>query len=159
MTVAMTNYILENSKIAISRKRSKNNHKNQQLLVMGLLQHQKFTNSSFLKISLLSSCQKTLLQSCRRFSRNNINFWNHVGIYYTEARLKSGFRVTRGTFTYILDVLPPYLQRETLSEKPMSPDERLVIFLYRMGSDDYIHTVLELSEVGDSTVCNIVLSF
>ena len=76
--------------------------------------------------------------------------------YYTEARFKSSFRVTRGTFKHILDILSPYLQRETL-EEPINIHERLAIFPYRMGIGDYIHTVAELFLVGDFTVCNIVL--
>ena len=54
----LANYILENIKIVIRQKRSKTNHKNQQLLVMGLLQYQKLVNAFFLKIILLSSRQK-----------------------------------------------------------------------------------------------------
>ena len=39
------------------------------------------------------------------------------------------------------------------------PDERLAIFLYRMGRGDNIHTVAEFFGMGDYTVCNIVLKF
>ena len=49
--------------MANRRKRSKTNHENQQLLMMALLQHQKLINTFFLKIILLSSCQKTMLRS------------------------------------------------------------------------------------------------
>ena len=61
-----------------------------------------------------------------------------------RSKFESSFRVTRGTFTYILDILIPYLQRMT-------------IFHSRMGIGDYIHTAAELSGVGGSSVCNIVL--
>ena len=50
--------ILKNSEVAIHQKTSKTNHENQHLLMMALLQHQKLINASFLKIILLSSCQK-----------------------------------------------------------------------------------------------------
>ena len=59
----LANSIMENSRIASRQERTKSNHENQQLLMMGLLQHQKLINASFLKIILLSSCQKTLLRS------------------------------------------------------------------------------------------------
>ena len=49
------------------------------------------------------------------------------------------------------------MQRETLVEERINPDERMAIFLYRMGRGNYIHTVAELFGVGDSTICNIVL--
>ena len=109
----LANNIIENSKVAICRKRSRTNHENQQLLMTAFLQHQKLISTSFLKIILLSSCQKTLLRSYRWFSRNNRNFWNQVWIYYPETRFKRSFRVTKGTFKYILDILTPYLQGET----------------------------------------------
>ena len=109
----LANNILENSKILICLKKSRTNHENQQLLMMMLLQHKKLRNASFMKIILLSSCQKTLLLSCLRFSRRNRNFWNHVWIYYTKARFRSSFRDTRKKFTYILDILTPYVQKET----------------------------------------------
>ena len=73
----------------------------------------KLRNASFMKIILLSSYQKTPWQSCLRFSRSNRNFWNHVWIYYTKARFRSSFRDTRKKFTYILDILIPYVQKET----------------------------------------------
>ena len=116
MTVAqllLANNILEESKIAICPKKSKTNHGNQQLLMMALVQHQNLRNALFSEIILLSSCHKTLLQSCQRFSRNNRNFWNHVWIYYIEARFRSTFRDRRETFTYVLAILTPYLQKET----------------------------------------------
>ena len=43
------------------------------------------------------------------------SFWNHVLNCYTEARFKSSFRVTRGTFMCILDILTPYLLRQRFS--------------------------------------------
>ena len=54
----LANNILENSKILICLKKSRTNHENQQLLMMMLLQHKKLRNASFMKIILLSSCQK-----------------------------------------------------------------------------------------------------
>ena len=33
-----------------------------------------------------AAVEKTLIRSCWRCSRNNTNFWNHVWIFYTEAR-------------------------------------------------------------------------
>ena len=57
------NNVIKNSKTANRQKRSKTYHGNQQLLIMALFQHQKLINTSFLKIILLRSCQKTLLRS------------------------------------------------------------------------------------------------
>ena len=49
--------------MANCRKTSKTNYENQQQLMMALLQHEKLINTFFLKIILLSSCQKTMLRS------------------------------------------------------------------------------------------------
>ena len=74
-----------------------------------------------------------------------------------ENRVKPNFRISKGTFMYILELLVPCLQRETLAEEPISPDKMLAIFLYRMGRGDYLHTIAELFGVGDATVCQITL--
>ena len=127
--------------------------------MMDLLQNQKLINGSVLKIIFFTELlpKKICYDHADESERNNKNLQYQVWIYYTKATLKSSFGVTRGTFTYILDVSSLYLQRETLAEDPISPDERLASFLHKMGRGDYIHTVAELFGVGDSTVCNIVL--
>ena len=66
--------------------------------MLALLQNQKLIKASFLKLTLLRSCQNTLLRPYRQFTGNNRNFWDHVSIHYTEARFKSSSRVKRGFF-------------------------------------------------------------
>ena len=92
----LTNNIIENCKIANRPKRSKTNYENQQMLMMALFQHQKLINASFLKMILLSSCQKTMFQSFFKYfmfytvfiisfpnilfvlQSFNIKFWNNI---------------------------------------------------------------------------------
>ena len=47
-------------------------------------------------------------------------------------------------------------ERETVTELPISPEERLAICLYRLGRGDYLHTIGEMSGLGTSTICSIV---
>ena len=74
----LENTILENGKMAIRQKRSKINHKNQQLLMMVLLQHQKLINASFLKIILLTAAKK----SCYDHADDSVETIEILGITF-----------------------------------------------------------------------------
>ena len=94
-------------------------------------------------------------RSCRRLVRN-IGWWENVWNNYSEARFKKTFRISRATFRYILDRIEPILARQTLTEDPISPDERLAICLYWLGRGDYYYTIAEMVGRGVSTVSSIV---
>ena len=93
-------------------------------------------------------------RSCRRLLRNT-GWWENVWNNYSEARFKKTFRISRATFRYILDRIEPILARQTLTEDPISPDERLAICLY-LGRGDHFYTIAEMVGRGDSTVSSIV---
>ena len=65
--------------------------------------------------------------------------------------------MSRATFLYILDHIREYIEKDTLTEIPLSPELRLGICLYRLGRGDYLHAISELSGYGTSTVCSVVL--
>ena len=94
-------------------------------------------------------------RSCQRLVRNT-GWWENVWNNYSEARFKKTFRISRATFRYILDRIEPILARQTLTEDPISPDERLAICLYRLGRGDYYYTIAEMVGRGVSTVSSIV---
>lgn len=75
---------------------------------------------------------------------------------YSESRFKQTFRVSKGTFDYILEKIRPDLQRMTVAEEPISPGCRLEICLYRLGRGDYPYTVAEMTGLGESTVRVVV---
>ncbi len=90
----------------------------------------------------------------RRLSRNT-DWWNKVSQDYSDQRFKKIFRVSKGTFKYILDTIKNDISKETVTEEPISPEKRLSICLLRLGRGDYNHTISELVGVGESTVCNV----
>lgn len=63
-------------------------------------------------------------RSCRRLARNT-GWWENVLENYSDARFKKTFRISRTTFRYILDRIEPILARQTVTQDPISPDERL----------------------------------
>ena len=63
-------------------------------------------------------------RSCRRYLRNS-GWFSNVWENYSDERFKIIFRVSRETFTNILGFIRDDLQREYLSETPVSPEERL----------------------------------
>ena len=69
------------------------------------------------------------LRSCRRFIRNE-GWWNKVWNTYSDARFKRTLRVSRATFHFILSSVGHVLQRQTVTEEPISPEERLGICLF-----------------------------
>ena len=75
-------------------------------------------------------------RSCRRLARNT-GWRENVLKNYSDAKFKKTFRISGTTFRYILDRIEPILARQTVTEDPISPDERLAICLYRLGRGDY----------------------
>ena len=53
-------------------------------------------------------------------------------------------------------ILRCLLSRQTVTEDPISPDERLAICLYRLGRGDYYYTIAEMVGRSVSTVSSIV---
>ena len=76
---------------------------------------------------------------------------------YDEHRFKETFRVTRATFMYILQNICPALEKQMHVEEPIFPESRLAVCLYRLGRGDYLYTISELTVLGNSTVCMIVI--
>ena len=97
----------------------------------------------------------TPMRSCRRLTRNN-GWWETVCNNYSDARFKKTFRITRATFLYILSRIRHRLERQTVTEEPISPELRLALCLYRLGRGDYYYTIAEMSGLGVSSVCTIV---
>ena len=87
--------------------------------------------------------------------RNN-GWWATVWNNYSDARFKKTFRVTRATFLYILSHIRHRLDRQTVTEEPISPELRLALCLYRVGRGDYYFTFAEMSGLGVSSACTIV---
>ena len=75
---------------------------------------------------------------------------------YSGVRFKKIFRISRTTFRYILDRIESILARQTLTEDPISPDERLAICLYRQGRGDCYYTIAEMVGRGVSKLSSIV---
>lgn len=99
--------------------------------------------------------KRTVVRSCRRFLRNS-GWWELVWENYSDARFKKTFRISRDTFTYILEKVRHKLTKEIVAELPVSPEQRLAIFLYRCGRGDYHYSIAEMTGLGVSTVCCIV---
>ena len=98
----------------------------------------------------------TNIRSCRRLVRNN-GWWNLVWTTYSDKRFQNTFRVSKRTFLIILSQIRTELEKNGLTEDPVSPECRLGICLYRLGRGDYYYTISELTGLGVSTVCDIVI--
>ena len=96
------------------------------------------------------------IRSCRRLARNP-GWWDLVWTSYTEKRFKKTFRVSKGTFRYILSKIRRDLEKHTMAEDPISPECRLAVCLYRLERGDYYYTISEMTGYGVATVCSIVV--
>ncbi len=99
--------------------------------------------------------RKPRIRSCRRLKRNS-GWWENVWQNYTNSRFKLRFRISRETFSFILDQIRPELERKTVVEDRISPECRLAICLYRLGRGDYPYTIAEMTGYGVSTIRQIV---
>ena len=57
---------------------------------------------------------------------------------------------------YIFSRIRHRLERQTVTEEPISPELRLALCLYRLGRGHYYYTIAEMSGHGVSSVCTIV---
>lgn len=101
------------------------------------------------------------IRSCRRKLRRN-GWWESVWNTYSDKRFKKTFRITKCTFSYILDSIRADIQHEPSGrwgfvEEPISPACRLGIALYRLARGDYYYTISEMTGFGVATVCNITI--
>ena len=94
-------------------------------------------------------------RSCCRLFR--IDGWWDLIYHGSDNRFKKTFRVTRTTFNNILNSIRQDIDKDNITEGPITPECRLAICLYRLGRGDYLYTVAELFGVGVSTVQSIVL--
>ena len=95
------------------------------------------------------------IRNCKRLPRGRdwfINMWNSNN----DVRFEKNFRMTRGTFLFILNSIRSDLQREEITEFPIPPEVRLAACINRLARGDYLHTVSELFGLGRATVCQIV---
>ena len=123
---------------------------------IALSRRRQLIQACLLIVTLLTSQnKKECIRSCRRLPRNS-GWWDRVWHIYSDERFKRTFRVSRKTFNFILSRIRNKLERETVSEDPISPELRLGLCLYRLGRGDYFYTIAELTGLGRSTVSTIV---
>ena len=107
------------------------------------------------KVVVQPSREARKQRTCRRLPRNT-GWWNNVKDHYSNARFKKTFRVSRETFSFILERIKHEIQKKSLTEEPIPAEIRLAVCLYRLGRGDYLYTISELTGLAVATVCQIV---
>ena len=59
---------------------------------------------------------------------------------YTDDRFKKTLRISKNTFSFILNRIRNDLECQRVNKDPISPECRLGICLYRLGRGDYYYT-------------------
>ena len=112
---------------------------------------------TLMTIILSYSSPRTDVKRRVRRKIRNVGWWDLVWSTYDDKRFKETFRITRASFVYIIHRARPFLQKQSLIEEPIAPELRLAVYLYRLGTGDYMYTIAEMTGLGVSTVCTIVL--
>lgn len=137
---------------ASRRRRRRNN------IMMALLQMEEQRKKRIMSCLLQMLMPRELtIQRPRRVVRNG--GWFMTLSAYSNKRFKQALRVSRDTFSYILRSIRYGLERQTVTEDPISPEERLAIALYRYGRGDYCFTLEQMTGRATSTIreiCNEV---
>ena len=95
-----------------------------------------------------------LKRSCTRFVRIQ-GWWDTTANNYSDERFKYTFRVSKNTFNYILKNIRGGLQKQIVTEIPISPQIMLAICLYKLTRGNYHYTMGEMAGRAQSTVCRI----
>eukprot|EP00794_Sanderia_malayensis_P020889 gene20889-22940_t len=80
----------------------------------------------------------------RRLSRNT-DWWNKVSHDYSDQRFKKIFRVSKGTFKYIVETIKNDISKETVTEEPISPEKCLSICLLRLGRGGFCNWLVSVN--------------
>ena len=143
----------------------KRRQKLQNIVAMLLMRQQTLTVLPLISLILYSSTKIATrmprIRTCRRKLRKT-GWWESVWNSYSERRFKKTFRISKATFSYILDrikadIQPKHPGQWGFAEKPISPACRLGITLYRLARGDYYYTISEMTGFGVATVCNITI--
>ncbi|CAH3107081.1 unnamed protein product, partial [Pocillopora meandrina] len=66
---------------------------------------------------------------------------------YSEKRFKETFRISRSTFMFLLGHIRNLIEKDTITEEPISLEGRLAICLYRLARGDYYFTIAEMAGI------------
>ena len=97
----------------------------------------------------------TKARSCRCFLRNK-GWWETVRDNYDDKIFYETFRMSQTTFYHILDKISDQIEKQRVVEKPISPDFRIAVTIYKLSRGDYIYTMGEMCGLAKATVCTIV---
>ena len=129
------------------------------VMLKNLARRRRVLNVAVLLLLLISQLNNITVpgpvRCCRRVKRN-AGWWDKVCNIYSDTRFTKTFRVSRSTFNYILNRIEPFIIKQTVTEDPIPADLRMAICLYRLGREDYLYTIAEMSGLGVSTVSLIV---
>ena len=75
---------------------------------------------------------------------------------YGLLTARNGFRISRSTFMFLLGRIRKAIEKDTITEEPISPETLLVICLYRLARGDYYFTIAEMAGIAERTVGYIV---
>ena len=89
-------------------------------------------------------------RSCHR-SQRNVGWFTNVWSTYSEKRFKETFRISRSTFMFLLGHIRNLIEKDTITEEPISLEGRLAICLYRLARGDYYFTIAEMAGIGEWT--------
>lgn len=88
---------------------------------------------------------------------HSLAWFDMVEELFTEEQWYSNFRVTKGTFTYILQEIQGYISRQdTLMRRAVTAERRLALTLYFLASTAEYRTIANLFGVSVSFVCNVI---
>ena len=66
------------------------------------------------------------------------------------------FRIAATIVKLIHEKINNDITKELITEEPISTEQRLAVWLHRLSTGDYHHTLAKMMVIGESTICDIV---
>ncbi|XP_011860033.1 PREDICTED: putative nuclease HARBI1 isoform X2 [Vollenhovia emeryi] len=79
------------------------------------------------------------------------NYVENVVPAYSDLQFKSHFRISRGTFEFILNIIAPRLKRTCWGMSMISPEKQFLIAVWRMATPDSYRSICEKFNVSRAT--------
>ncbi|KMQ83191.1 nuclease harbi1 [Lasius niger] len=79
------------------------------------------------------------------------NYVENIVPVYSDQKFKSHFRISRGTFEYVLTIIAPKLKRVHAGLTMISPEKQFLIATWRMATPDSYRSICEKFYVSRAT--------
>ncbi|XP_069792413.1 uncharacterized protein [Narcine bancroftii] len=122
----------------------------QQLVVERCVERKRRRRRQMLLVNQLAMVTRRSLWRLNR--PQDAEFWSNVLTKFDDAEWKRDFRMSHGTFHFVLELIEPHLK----AHRPLEPGLRLAVALWWYATPYEYRSISTIFGIGVSTMCMVV---